>query len=192
MTAPSCQDLLQHADRLLDAGRPAVAALLLDAVEAAPHDIAASTLRRARAHLALGDPQAAIRAVDEAAGATLPAALLVWRARARLATGDTSQALTDSAEATRRAPADPAAAGLYATMLIEQGQAAIALGVLETAIGLGARDAALHVALALALLAMHEPAAARTAIMRGLAQHPRHQVLRRLLPRTAPTPASPA
>jgi predicted Zn-dependent protease len=171
---------------LLDDGRAAVAALVLDAIESAPHDRCACAARRARAHLALGDPLAAIDTVNAAGTVETPVSLLVWRARAWLAIGDAPGALRDAAQAVGRSPADPEAVGLYATLLIEHGQAATALAALEAAIRLGAQDSALHVALALALLALDDRAAARDAIVRGLEQHPRNPVLRRLLSRSAP------
>jgi len=178
---PAVDRLLGDVDRLLDLGRPAVAGLLLDAIAANEPDTARVAERLARTALALGQPLRAIASLNAAmATGTMPAALFLWRARAWLAAGDSHLACEDAGMAAARAPADAAAAGLFATLLIETGQAARAACVLASAIAAGAGGPALHVALTIALLTLGEPEAARRAVLRGLAAEPRSLELRRL------------
>ena len=177
----SCAQLLVETERLIEAGRPRVAALLLDAAEAREADGAQLAILRARAALKAGKPLLARGLVDTALGSFMASAeLLLWRARAGLALADLEAAIADAQEALRHDPAHAPAAGLCASLLLEARRPGEAACLLDAAIASGAIDPALHQTLAIALLMLAEPDAAHTAVLRGLVAFPGHPDLQRL------------
>jgi Flp pilus assembly protein TadD len=150
--------LINEIDRLVECGRPAVAALLLEAIAVAEP----------------GSVRIAIR-----------------RARVALAQGDCERASVHAALAVTAAPSNAEAAGLYATLLMDEGQFGRAACVLDAAILAGARATALHVALAVALFSLGEAPAAECAITRGLAFSPGDDALLRLRARSRRTGVAP-
>jgi predicted Zn-dependent protease len=176
--------LLDDIDRLLDAGRPAVASLLLDTLTTGAVPPAAVTLRAARADLARDMPAQAVARLQAAlAAGPYEGELLLWHARAAHAAGDTATALASAAEAAARLPTNPDAIGLYATLLMDRDDFATAATALDMAIAAGATAPVLHYALAIALLTLGSTAAARAAMARGLATAPDDAALLGLLAR---------
>jgi Flp pilus assembly protein TadD len=142
--------------------------------------------------IACGRPVVAALLLDAIAVIEPASARVAMRyARVALAQGECELASVHAALAVTAAPANVEAAGLYATLLMDNGQFGRAARVLDAAILGGAQAAALHVALAVALFSLGETQAAGCAITRGLAFAPGDGALLRLRARACLAPVAP-
>ena len=172
---------LADAERVAQAGRPRVAALLYAAALHFQPNSAEIATSAASTLLDLDRPEEAIAVLDPVLTQSADTPAFICRARAWIMLGEEQRAVDDAIEVLARNPASGQAASLLATLLADRGEIGRSVGVLGRAIDAGTNEAGLHVALAAGLRALNEPAAAREAAARGLLSHPAHPALNRLV-----------
>ena len=178
------RDDLDQLDRQLstvvDAGRPGVASIVLDAMESVGFDPSKIARQRARIALMAQNPEEAVRLLGAAMTGSFDPDLFLWRARAHCALGHVRQACSDAEVAAQLMPLNPDAAGLCGTLLIDLGEMHKAAEVLEKAIMAGAPGPELHVALMISLAGSVGSDVARSAAARARTAHPHDTTIRRL------------
>ncbi|WP_436520267.1 tetratricopeptide repeat protein [Actinoplanes sp. HUAS TT8] len=176
------EPLLSQADDLLARGRAANAANLLAPIVGRQPENVDAWHRMARAHLAMGDFDAALRAA-RAAWHFDPHGpeTLYWVSRAATELGRHREAIDAALDACREDPGNPRLHNRLADAQLAAGRVGDALDGLKMAVELAGYDADLHVTHGRALFAAGRPLSARESIGRALALEPGHAGAHRTL-----------
>lgn len=176
------EPLLSQADDLLARGRAENAAHLLAPIVGRQPENVEAWHRMARAHLAMGDHDAGLRAA-RAAWQFDPNGpeTLYWVSKAATELGRHREAIDAALDACREDPGNPRLHNRLADAELAAGKVGDALDGLKIAVELAGYDADLHVTYGRALFAAGRPLSARESIGRALALEPGHAGAHRTL-----------
>jgi predicted Zn-dependent protease len=176
------EPLLSQADDLLARGRAENAAHLLAPIVGRQPENVDAWHRMARAHLAMGDLDAALRAA-KAAWHFDPNGpeTLYWVSRAATELGRHREAIDAALDGCREDPGNPILHNRLAEAQLAAGRVGDALDGLKIAVELAGYDAGLHVTHGRALFAAGRPLSARESLGRALALEPGHAGAHRTL-----------
>ncbi|GIE91683.1 tetratricopeptide repeat protein [Actinoplanes regularis] len=169
------EPLLSQADDLLARGRAENAAHLLAPIVGRQPENVEAWHRMARAHLALGDAEAGLRAA-KAAWHFDPQGpeTLYWLSRAATELGRHREAIDAAVAACQEDPGNPRLHNRLAEAQLAAGRVGEALDGLKIAVELGEHYADLHVTYGRALFAAGRPLSARESVSRALCLDPGH------------------